>query len=75
MDVCKAEIEAAKAQLGEYSSRIANDVPANSLLQGGKEGWFKLIGPDASKSQQFMLNKQDGERLPVVKNIEILDKK
>ncbi|WP_238891066.1 hemagglutinin repeat-containing protein [Achromobacter insuavis] len=51
------------------------DVPANSLLQGGKEGWFKLIGPDASKSQQFMLNKQGGERLPVVKNIEILDKK
>lgn len=24
MDVCKAEIEAATAQLGEYSSRIAN---------------------------------------------------
>lgn len=51
------------------------DVPANSLLQGGKEGWFKIIGPDASKSQQFLLNKQGGEHLPVVKNIEILDRK
>ncbi|WP_332770756.1 two-partner secretion domain-containing protein [Pseudomonas sp. ESBL1] len=51
------------------------DVPANSLLQGGKEGWFKMIGPDASKSQQFLLNKQGGEHLPVVKNIEILDRK
>ncbi|WP_346729250.1 hemagglutinin repeat-containing protein [Achromobacter ruhlandii] len=57
------------------SGYVEFDVPANSLLQGGKEGWCKLIGPDASKSQQFMLNKQGGERLPVVKNIEILDKK
>lgn len=30
---------------------------------------------DASKSQQFKLDKQGGECLPVVKNIEILDKK
>ncbi|WP_422662695.1 hypothetical protein [Pseudomonas viridiflava] len=51
------------------------DVPANSLLQGGKDGWFKMIGPDAGKSQQFLLNKQGGEYLPAIKNIEILDRK
>ncbi|WP_177329233.1 hemagglutinin repeat-containing protein, partial [Pseudomonas sp. SHC52] len=51
------------------------DVPTNSLLQGGKEGWFKMIGPDASKSQQFLLNKQGGEHLPEVKNILIRDRK
>ncbi len=51
------------------------DVPANSLLQGGKDGWFKMIGPDAGKSQQFLLNKQGGEHLPAIKNIEIIDKK
>lgn len=51
------------------------DVPTNSLLQGGKDGWFKLIGPDASKSQQFMLNKQGGSQLPEVKNITVVDKK
>uniref|UniRef100_UPI0036D7C349 TreTu family toxin n=1 Tax=Photorhabdus sp. RM322S TaxID=3342825 RepID=UPI0036D7C349 len=51
------------------------DVPANSLLKGGKDGWFKMIGPDASKSQQFLLNKQDGQQLPEIKNITIVDKK
>ncbi|WP_275899387.1 hemagglutinin repeat-containing protein [Pectobacterium polaris] len=51
------------------------DVSTKSLLQGGKDGWFKLIGPDASKSQQFMLNKQGGTQLPDVKNISIIDKK
>ncbi|OAE10409.1 hypothetical protein AZH11_27125 [Pseudomonas simiae] len=52
-----------------------NFLPANSLLQGGKDGWFKMIGPDAGKSQQFLLNKKGGEHLPAIKNIEILDKK
>ena len=51
------------------------DVPSSSLLQGGKDGWFKMIGPEASKSQQYMLNKQGGSHLPDIKNIEILDKK
>ncbi|MGX9565514.1 TreTu family toxin [Pseudomonas sp. CFBP 5748] len=51
------------------------DVPSNSLLQGGKEGWLKMIGPDASKSQQFLLNKQGGQHLPEVKNILIIDRK
>ncbi|WP_438811675.1 hypothetical protein [Pseudomonas poae] len=45
------------------------------MLQGGKDGWFKVIGPDAGKSQQFLLNKQGGEHLPAIKNIEILDGK
>ncbi|WP_228901641.1 DUF637 domain-containing protein, partial [Photorhabdus bodei] len=49
------------------------DVPANSLLKGGKDGWFKMIGPDASKSQQFLLNKQSGQQLPEIKNITIVD--
>ena len=44
-------------------------------LQGEKDGWFKLIGPDASKSQKFMLNKQGGSQLPEVKNITVVDKK
>lgn len=34
-----------------------------------------MIGPDAGKSQQFLLNKQGGEYLPAIKNIEILDGK
>jgi hypothetical protein len=44
-------------------------------LQGGKDGWFKLIGPDAGKSQQFMLNKQGGTQLPDVSNVTVVDKK
>ncbi len=51
------------------------DVPSNGLLQGGKEGWYKMIGQDASKSQQYLLKKQGGEHLPEVKNIKILDRK
>ncbi|WP_311885958.1 MULTISPECIES: RHS repeat-associated core domain-containing protein [unclassified Pseudomonas] len=51
------------------------DVPTSSLLQGGKTGWFKLIGPDAGKSQQYMLKKQGGEHLPSADNIITVDKK
>jgi RHS repeat-associated protein len=40
-------------------------VPANSLRQGGVEGWYKLIGPSAPKSQLTMLRKQGGDLLPV----------
>jgi hypothetical protein len=45
------------------------DVPTNSLLQGGKAGWFKLIGPNAPKSQLYMLEKQGGQLLPKIKNL------
>nr|WP_258078920.1 hemagglutinin repeat-containing protein [Xanthomonas arboricola] len=51
------------------------DVPVNSLVQGGKQGWFKMLGPDASKSQKFMLGKQGGEELPQVGNVKVVDKK
>ncbi|WP_134434926.1 hypothetical protein [Pseudomonas azotoformans] len=51
------------------------DVPSSGLLQGGKEGWYRMIGLDASKSQQYLLNKQGGEYLPEVKNITVLDSK
>ncbi|MGR3890719.1 DUF637 domain-containing protein, partial [Pseudomonas sp. 1152_12] len=49
------------------------DVPTKSLVKGGEDGWVKMIGPDAAKSQQFKLNKQGGEHLPMVKNISVLD--
>ncbi|MFN3301340.1 MAG: hypothetical protein ACK41Z_14230, partial [Sediminibacterium sp.] len=45
------------------------ELPTNSLLQGGKDGWLKAIGPNSPKSQQFMLQKQGGEMLPMIKNL------
>jgi RHS repeat-associated protein len=44
-------------------------VPTNSLLQGGEANWFKVIGPSASPSQQFMLQKAGGEALPMIENL------
>ncbi|WP_222984569.1 DUF6443 domain-containing protein [Flagellimonas meishanensis] len=44
-------------------------VPATSLLQGGRANWFKIIGPNASKAMQSSLQKQGGAMLPEVKNI------
>lgn len=64
-----------KATAPAGSVYVEFDVPKNSLLQGGKDGWFKLICPDASKSQQFLLNKQGGSQLPDAKNITVLEKK
>ncbi|STY88575.1 hypothetical protein [Moraxella bovis] len=51
------------------------NIPKKSLLQGGKDGWYKMLGPNASKSQQFLLNKQGGEILPYVSDIQIIDRK
>jgi len=51
------------------------DAPTNSLIPGGKSGWFKMLGESASKSQQYMLQKQGGEILPKVTNIKILGSK
>ena len=45
------------------------DVGVNSLLQGGKQGWFKVIGPSAGKAMQSQLTKQGGQVLPSVQNI------
>lgn len=64
-----ADFEGAAAKGSVY---VKFDVPANSLLQGGKDGWFKMIGPEAGKSQQFMFNRQGGEHLPAIKSIEVL---
>lgn len=36
---------------------------------------YKMIGPDASKSQQYLLDKQGGKHLPEVENITVLDSK
>ena len=44
-------------------------VPANSLLQGGKANWFKVIGPNASKAMQGKLQSQGGELLPQIQNL------
>lgn len=44
-------------------------VPSNSLLQGGKEGWFKAIGPNAGKAMQGALQKQGGQLLPQIKKL------
>lgn len=51
------------------------DVPTNSLLQGGKEGWYKMIGPNANLSQKHLLNKKGGSLMPKVNNIKVNDKK
>ena len=51
------------------------DVPTNSLIQGGKNGWYKMLGPDANASQKHLLNKRGGALLPDVNNIKIIDKK
>lgn len=46
-------------------------VPTNSLIQGGRADWFKLIGPDAPKSQQMLLKRQGGNILPQAKEITV----
>lgn len=40
-----------KGATSKGSVYVEFDVPSNSLLQGGKNGWYKMIGSDASKSQ------------------------
>ncbi len=51
-------------------------VPKNCLLGGGKEGWFRLLGPHAAKSQKLMLQKQGGSLLPRYQNLSpIIQKK
>lgn len=45
------------------------EVPTNSLLQGGNSNWFSVLGPNASKSQLFMLQRQGGELLPPIQNL------
>ncbi|EOG4086906.1 RHS repeat-associated core domain-containing protein [Acinetobacter baumannii] len=52
------------------------NVPSNSLLKGGAEGWYKIVGPNASKSQKYMIQKQGGTLLPPYRNLTpILERK
>jgi hypothetical protein len=62
-------------QAPKGSVYVEYDVPANSLLPGGKVGWVKNIGPNAPKSQTLMLNKKGGEMLPEAVNIKLVMEK
>jgi RHS repeat-associated protein len=64
-----------KSVAANGSVYVEFDVPTNSLIQGGKEGWYKLLGSDAKLSQKYLLNKQGGTLTPNVSNIRIVDKK
>ncbi len=45
------------------------EVSKSSLLQGGKDGWLKMLGPGARDSQLYMLQKQGGQILPKHQNL------
>ena len=51
------------------------NVPKTSLLQGGKEGWFKMVNDDASNSQKNLLQKKGGILSPDVNDIRVLGEK
>ena len=44
-------------------------VPTTSLLQGGKDAWFKMIGADANQAMKAQLQKQAGSMTPQFKNL------
>ena len=44
-------------------------IPKNSLIQGGKPNWYKVIGPNARANQIYQLNKQGGQMLPKVRSL------
>lgn len=44
-------------------------MPTNSLLQGGQEGWFKTIEPNANNAMRKALINQGGQMLPKFKNL------
>ena len=48
------------------------NVPKTSLLQGGKDGWFKMINDDANNSQKKLLQKKGGVLSPDVNDIRVL---
>ena len=45
------------------------------LKEAVKEGWYKMIGPNANLSQKHLWNKKGGSLMPKVNNIKIIDKK
>lgn len=58
-----------RSQARSGSVYVEFDLPANSLLQGGRVDWFKTIGPDAPRSQLFKLRKQGGVTNPAFENL------
>jgi hypothetical protein len=44
-------------------------VPTNSLIYGGKPGWFHMIGPNGGASRKAALSKQGGQMLPEFENL------
>ena len=64
-----------KPTAAKGSVYVEFDVSTSSLLQGGNEGWYKMLGPDAGMSQKTLLNKQGGTILPEVQNVKIVDTK
>ena len=45
------------------------EVPKNSLIQGGKENWYKIVSPTASRSQKYQIEKQGGKIPPKYRNL------
>lgn len=64
-----------KGTASKGSVYVEFDVPTNSLIQGGKDGWYKMLDPDAKPSQKYLLNKQKGSLTPDVSNIKVVGKK
>jgi len=62
-----------KGAASKGSVYVEFDVPTNSLIKGGNDGWYKMLGTDAKPSQQYLLNKQGGILTPNVSNINVID--
>lgn len=45
------------------------DVPTSSLIQGGRENWLKVVGPNAGRAMQTRVLKQGGTLLPKIANL------
>jgi hypothetical protein len=60
-------------EAGKRTVYVEFDVPANSLVQGGRnlpgDVWLTAVGPSAQKYWQDAIFKQGGQLLPEVKNI------
>jgi hypothetical protein len=44
-------------------------VATNNLLQGGVQGWFKTLGPNAGRAMQSQLAKQGGQVMPTIQKL------
>ena len=59
----------APAGADKGSIYVEFEVPKNSLIQGGKENWYKIVSPTASRSQKYQVEKQGGEIPPKYRNL------